>query len=144
MVDSFKNLTSLTNSPSGVPQGDSLRKNLKAISSVSVSRTSESIAAAQNASSVDQANSAVGKLTDSIRLSADALRALRDAGEGTVENREVAEENLNAATTTPEDLEQVQRRAEDTGAAIQFHHDEALHAHGDGVSPESVFRLLQE
>lgn len=139
MVDSLKNLTSLQNPVSG----DSLRKNLKAISSVSVSKATEIVSNAQNASQADAAASAVVRLTDSVQLSADVLRTLSSV-ESNPENREVAEENANAATATPEELEKVQKRADDTGVAIQFRHDEALYAHGNGLTPETVYRLLQE
>ncbi len=141
MVDSFKNLTSLTNSVT--PQGDSLRKNLKAISSVSVSRATETVANANTTSVAEQARNAVGLLTDSIQLSADAIRSLKEASE-TPETREVAEENYQASTATPEDLEKVQKTADETGVAIQFRHDEALYAHGSGLDPERVFRLLAD
>ncbi len=141
MVDSLKNQASFSG-PSG--SGDSLRKNLKVLSPVSVSKGSEAAANARNASAAESAAKAVGQLTDSIKLSADALRSLRDAATGSVENREVAEENYDAATATPEDLEKVQQRAEDTGSAIQFRHDQALEAHGDGLNADTVYRLLSE
>jgi len=143
MVDSLKNQTSY-GGVSGSLQGDSLRKNLKVLSPVSVSKGSEAAASARNASAAESAAKAVGQLTDSIQLSADALRSLRDAAAGSVENKEVAEANYDAASATPEELEKVQRRAEDTGSAIHFRHDEALEAHGDGLNPDTVYRLLSE
>jgi hypothetical protein len=147
MVDSIKNLTSLPNSAvSTTSQGESLRKNLKSISSVSVSRSTETTLAAQQNSQADHAASAVVKLTDAIQLSADALRSLSNASQGeTAEaNPDVVQENISAATASPEDLEKAQRQAEDTGAAIHFNRDEALHAHGHSLSPESVYRLLSD
>lgn len=140
MVDSLKNLTSLSNPVSG----DSLRKNLKALSSVSVSKATETAASAQKTTQAEQAATAVGRLTDSVQLSADVLRTLGTSVDGSSETREVAEENVNASQATPEDLERVQKRAEDTGVAIQFRHDEALYAHGPGLTPEKVYQLLQD
>ncbi|MFN8391833.1 MAG: hypothetical protein U0136_16205 [Bdellovibrionota bacterium] len=146
MVDSLKNLTSLPNS--GSPAGDSLRKNLKSISSVSVSRGTEAAVDSQQNSPAEQAaTTAVVRLTDAIQLSADALRSLGNASQGAdtaAANPDVVQENISAASVSPEDLQKVQEQADNTGAAIGFNRDEALKAHGKGLSAETVYRLLSD
>ena len=146
MVDSLKNLTSLPNSAVSGPQKDSLRKNLKSLSSVSVSRGDDSDSVPSKGSPADHAASAVVHLTDAVQLSADALRSLGNAHGDTdaQANPDIVQENIAAASVSPEDLQKVQEQAESTGAAIQFNRDEALHAHGRGLNPETVYRLLAD
>ena len=81
-----------------------------------------------------------------MQLSADALRSLSNAHSDSdaQANPDIVQENIDAASASPEDLQKVQEQAESTGAAIQFNREEALHAHGRGLNPETVYRLLSE
>lgn len=132
MVDSSKDLTS--SSPATTNRADSLRKNLKALSGSSVSSS-------QNLP--DPAASAVSSVTDAVHLSAEAIRSLsKRAGANETRDPQVAEQNLDAATASPEDLSKAKEEADKTGSAIQFRPTEALYAHGDGLSYDNVQRLL--
>lgn len=133
MVDDIKKYSSPK-----VENREQLRKNFKAISS--------------NNSKALEANQAISNLSDTIKVSVDAIRNLSKAyskldvqeSKDNKSSSEIAAENEFSAYATPEDLEKIQENASKTGSAIHFNKDSALKAHGDDLDSDAVLKLLRD
>lgn len=127
MVDNVKK-----NGSHKIEQNEQLRKNFKTISS-------------NNSNQLDL-QSSISNLSDTIKVSVDAIRTLSKAYESkdTKESIDIASENRFSAYATPEDVVKIKENAKETGSAIQFNKESALSAHGDELDSYSVIKLLQE
>lgn len=128
MVDNIKkyNISKIENN-------DQLRKNFKAISS-------------NNSVPLDSSSS-ISNLSDTIKMSVDAIRNLAKAYESKESkstSADIAAENRYSAYATAEDLVKIKENAEETGSAIHFNKSIALSAHGEELDSEAVIKLLND
>lgn len=127
MVDNIKKYNN-----ANVELNDQLRKNFKAISS-------------NNSNTLDT-NSSISNLSDTIKMSVDAIRNLAKAYESKEgkSTSDIAAENRYSAYATPEDLVKIQENAVETGSAIHSYKNVALSAHGEELDSEAVIKLLND
>ncbi len=127
MVDDIKKYRNNT-----VELNEQLRKNYKAISS-------------NNSGGLDT-NTSISNLSDTIKMSVDAIRNLAKAYESKESNsqQDIAAENRHSAYATPEDLVKIKENANETGSAIHFNKNLALSAHGEDLDSDAVLKLLND
>lgn len=132
MVDKLKDISQPFN-------GENLRKNLKNLSS-----SPENVQ--QLARDSSDSNSRLNGLNDSLNLSAESLRLISDSSSSNFspQHAEVISENINSASSSPAELRRTQEQAQATGASIRFQSEEALAAHGEGLTADRVYRLLSD
>jgi hypothetical protein len=83
-------------------------------------------------------------VTDSVRLSAEAVRSLANSGpddNGTTDDS-IPKENVEAARSDVRDLQKARQLAERAGFKVQAYHNQALAAQAPRIDPQRVFQLL--
>ena len=135
MADDIK--LSLSQSRNSVEQ---LSRNFKSLKSVKVDPPKDE----QRGEKDDNVSASFTAVTDSVRLSAEAVKSLANSGKqdnGTTDDSDVANSNLQASQSDHIDLKQANRLASDAGLSVQLFRDRALSAHS-GINPKRVLELL--
>ena len=135
MADDIK--LSLSQSRNTVEQ---LSRNFKSLKSVKVDPPKDDRRGEKD-SNVSASFTAV---TDSVRLSAEAVRSLANSEKrdsGTTDDSDVADSNIQAASSDHIDLKAANRLAEDAGLSVQLFRDRALDVHR-GIDAQRVLELL--
>lgn len=120
---------------------EQLRDTFKSLKSVKVDPPKDEQRGEKDNNAVSASFTAV---TDSVRLSAEAVRKLANPGRedsGTTDDS-VRQENVEAAVSDVRDLQKARKLVAQAGFSIQEYRDKALAAQARGIDPQRVFQLL--